>query len=151
MSSAPARARRSPAWLARVLLGVGLAATAACRRDAEGAGSASPSASSATPAGISPGLSARVLAKVGDRTITLGDYVAVLDGMDRIERARYQTADRREQLLREMVDVELLAREAERRGLADKPEAKALERQILRDEVVAELHGQQAPLDQIPA
>ena len=151
MSSAPARARRSPAWLARAFLGVGLVAASACRREVAETGSAPSASASATPSGISPELSARVLAKVGDRTITLGDYVAVLDGMDRIERARYQTADRREQLLKEMVDVELLAREAERRGLADKPEAKALERQILRDEVFAELRDKQPPLDQIPA
>jgi hypothetical protein len=92
-----------------------------------------------------------VLARVGDRTITLGDYVAVLDGMDRLDRARYQTPDRRKQLLDEMIDVELLAREAERRGLADKPEAKELVRQILRDEVFAELRDKQPPLEDIPA
>ncbi|HEX3595433.1 MAG TPA: peptidylprolyl isomerase [Polyangiaceae bacterium] len=150
MSTAHARARRSPAWLVWALVGVGLGTTAGCKREGAAAGTPAPSASAPT-GGISADLAARVLARVGDRTITLGDYVAVLDGMDRIERARYQTADRREQLLKEIVDVELLSKEAERRGLADKPEARELERQILRDEVFAELRDKQPPLDQIPA
>lgn len=148
MSSASAR--RFAAWLAWALVGAGLGTQTACRRDSSGSGAVG-SAPSGSPSGLPPDLSGRVLARVGDRTITLGDYVAVLDGMDRIERARYQTPDRREQLLKEIVDVEVLAREAERRGLADKPEAKALERQILREQVFAELRDKQPPLDQIPA
>jgi parvulin-like peptidyl-prolyl isomerase len=147
MSSASAR--RLAAWVAWALVGAGLGTQTACRRDS-GSGAAA-TAPSGSPSGLPPDLSGRVLARVGDRTITLGDYVAVLDGMDRIERARYQTPDRREQLLKEIVDVELLSREAERRGLADKPAAKMLERQILRDEVFAELRDRQPPLDQIPA
>ena len=58
--------------------------------------------------------------------------------------------DRRKQLLDEMIDVELLAREAERRGLAERPETKELVRQILRDEVFAELREKQPPLEEIP-
>jgi peptidyl-prolyl cis-trans isomerase C len=91
-----------------------------------------------------------VLARVGDRAITLGDYAAVLDNMDRFERLRYQTADRRRQLLDELIDIELLAREAERRGLAERPETKELVRQILRDEVRKELRNSQPAPDQIP-
>jgi hypothetical protein len=148
MSSASAR--RLAAWLAWALAFAGLGTLTACRRDNGGSGTAA-TVPSGSPSGLPPDLAGRVLARVGDRTITLGDYVEVLDGMDRIERARYQTPERREQLLKEIVDVELLAREAERRGLADKPEAKALERQILRDEVLADLRDKQPPLDQIPA
>jgi parvulin-like peptidyl-prolyl isomerase len=147
---ASASARRLSAWLAWALVGAGLATGTACRRDS-GASGAAATAPSGAPTGLPPDLSSRVLARVGDHTITLGDYVAVLDGMDRIERARYQTPDRREQLLKEIVEVELLSREAERRGLADQPAAKELERQILRDEVFAELRDRQPPLDQIPA
>lgn len=150
MSSASAR--RLSAWLAGGIVGAGFGTLVGCRHDVGASGSApAASSSSSAPGGLSPELASRVLARVGDRTITLGDYVAVLDGMDRIERARYQTPDRREQLLKEIVEVELLSREAERRGLADKPEAKALERQILRDEVFGELRDKQPPLDQIPA
>jgi len=71
--------------------------------------------------------------------------------MDRLEQSRYQAPDRRQRLLDELIDVELLAREAERRGLAERPETKELVRQILRDEVFAELRDKQPPLEQIPA
>src|SRR5262249_17504775 len=108
MSSASAR--RFAAWLAWVLAFARLGRLTACRRDNGGRGPPAPAAPR-PPRGVPPDLAGRVLARVGDRTITLGDYVAVLDGMDRIERARYQTPDRREQLLKEIVDVELLARE----------------------------------------
>src|SRR5690606_15490405 len=39
-----------------------------------------------------------VLARVGERTITLGEYVATLERMDPFERLRYQSAERRKQL-----------------------------------------------------
>jgi peptidyl-prolyl cis-trans isomerase C len=108
-----------------------------------------PSASAA-PLGLTPELGARVLARVGDRTITLAEYAAVLQNMDRFERLRYQTADRRKQLLDEMIQVELLAREAERRGLSEKPEAKEMVRQILRDAVLTDLRDKQPKLEAIP-
>jgi hypothetical protein len=90
------------------------------------------------------------LAKVGDRTITLGDYAATLGRMDRFERMRYQTADRREKLLEEMINVELLAREAERRGLDQSPRAKELTRQLLRDELLRQEREKLPKLDELP-
>ena len=45
------------------------------------AGGTAPSTSaSATPTGITPELAAKVLAKVGDHEITLGEYAATLGG-----------------------------------------------------------------------
>ena len=151
MSFAPARDLGSSARLAWALAWLALGAATACRRDTGPSAAASAPSPSASAGGLPANLSSRVLAKVGDRTITLGDYAAVLSGMDRIERARYQTPERREQLLKEIIDVELLSREAERRGLASTPQAKELERQILRDEVFAELRDRQPPLEQISA
>ncbi|HVU02089.1 MAG TPA: peptidylprolyl isomerase [Polyangiaceae bacterium] len=110
-----------------------------------------PSSSAApAPSGLTPELAARVLARVGDHAITLGDYAAALGRMDRFERLRYQTDERRKQLLDELIDIELLSREAERRGLADAPQTKELVRQILRDEVLRELRDKQPPIEQIP-
>jgi hypothetical protein len=71
--------------------------------------------------------------------------------MDRLERLRYQTADRRKQLLDEMIDVELLAREAERRGLSERAETKELVRQILRAEVLADLRDKVPAPEDVPA
>jgi peptidyl-prolyl cis-trans isomerase C len=110
----------------------------------------------ATPdAGVSRGLSpeqaTQVLARVGERTITLGDYAAALERMDPFERMRYQTEDRRQALLDEMINVELLAREAERRGLDRRPETVELVRQFERDELLARLRASLPRPQDIPA
>src|SRR6185503_5849000 len=125
-----------------------LAAVPACRNRG-GTGSA-PAPSASAPFGLAPELAGRTLAKVGDRSITLGEYATVLARMDRFERLRYQTPDRRKQLLDEMINVELLAAEAERRGLSDRPETKELERQILRDAVIQELRDKGPQLADMP-
>ena len=108
-----------------------------------------PTEPSAAPSVVSVDRS-KVLAKVGDRTITLGDYAEALERMDEFERLRYQTKDRRRQLLDEMIDVELLAREAERRGLDQRPETQELLRQFLRDEVLRKLRDELPSVDELP-
>lgn len=89
-------------------------------------------------AGLNAQDAARVIAKVGDRPITLGDYAKTLDRMDPFDRLRYQTKERRRELLNEMVNVELLAAEAKRRGLDKEPETEDAVRTILRDAMLAE-------------
>lgn len=102
--------------------------------DHDSAPSPSPSASaSASPDGLTPELRAKVLARVGDKVITLGDYAAALGRMDEFERLRYQSAERRKMLLDQMIDTELLAQEAKRRGLDQRPDTQERLRQILRD------------------
>jgi peptidyl-prolyl cis-trans isomerase C len=105
------------------------------------AGTSSPSASVEQAPGITPELQARVLAKVGSREITLGEYAATLQRMDPFERLRYQSPDRRKQLLDELIDLELLAEEARRRGLDKQPETQERVRQMLRDELLSEVRA----------
>jgi parvulin-like peptidyl-prolyl isomerase len=105
------------------------------------AATSSPSASAEPASGITPELSARVLAKVGNREITLGEYAATLQRMDPFERLRYQSPDRRKQLLDELIDLELLAEEARRRGLDKEPETQERVRQMLRDELLSEVRA----------
>ena len=62
-----------------------------------------------------------MLARVGDRTITLGDYVAALEHMDQFDRLRYQSPERRKELLGEMINVVLLARRGAREGVRQGP------------------------------
>ena len=124
-------------------------AAAGCKDDALDRPTPAASASSG-PAALSPELRAKVLAKVGDRKITLGEYAATLERMDRFERLRYQSADRRRALLDEIVKVELLAEEAKRRGLDKKPEIKQRIRQILRDEVLKMTRAKLPPPGEIP-
>ncbi|MGC4069748.1 MAG: peptidyl-prolyl cis-trans isomerase [Polyangiaceae bacterium] len=101
--------------------------------------------------GLSREEAAQVLAKVGDVTITLGDYAAALDRMDRYERLRYQSADRRQALLDEMINVELLAQEAKRQKLDETDEFKMRLDQALRDEVLADLRASVPTPDAIPS
>ena len=105
-----------------------------------------------TPAfGLTAEQSSRVLAKVGDRLITLGDFGRTLERMDQFDRLRYQTKERRRELLTEIVDVELLAAEAKRRGLDKDPEVEDAIRQLLRDAMLAQARqGLSAPAE-IPA
>lgn len=81
-----------------------------------------------------------MLARVGDETITLGDYVAALEHMDQFDRLRYQSGDRRKELLNEMINVKLLADEARAKGYDKDPIAQQELRAILRDAMLAEAH-----------
>jgi parvulin-like peptidyl-prolyl isomerase len=96
---------------------------------------------SALPGALTPELARQVLAKVGDREITLGEYAETLERMDPFERIRYQSADRRTLLLNEIIQVELLAEEAKRRGLDKQPETQERLRQILKDELLRDLRN----------
>lgn len=100
------------------------------------------------PGGLSPEQAALVVAKVGDRTITLGDYAATLERMDQFDRLRYQSPERRKELLQEIVDVELLAQDARKRKLDEEPETQQAIRQILRDAILADAkRGLPSPAD----
>ena len=91
---------------------------------------------------------AQVLAKVGDKTITLGDYTAALEHMDQFDRLRYQSPERRKELLEEMITVELLAMEATAKGYDKEPLAQQELRAILRDAMLAEARkGAPTPAD----
>lgn len=118
------------------LCGLGLFA---CHKKSGGEASPGPSASaqaSAAPRTLTSEQAQQVLARVGERTITLGDYAAALERMDTFERLRYQSPDRRKLLLNEMIELELFAQEARRRGLDQKPETQERLRQMLRDELL---------------
>lgn len=111
---------------------------------------AASASASAGPKPLSPELAKKTLAKVGDRVITLGDYAATLERMDPFERMRYQSPDRRRRLLDEMVEVELLAQEATRRGLDKAPETQERLRQVLRDQLLEEVRKGAPAANDIP-
>lgn len=92
------------------------------------------------PAGLTQEQASRVIAKVGDRTITLGDYAATLERMDQFDRLRYQSPERRKELLDEIIDVELLAQDAKAKGLDKDPQTEESIRQILRDALLKQAH-----------
>jgi len=120
------------------LLGLSIAG---CEKKPAGGVDVPSASASARPSGITPELAKRVLAKVGERQITLGDFAATLERMDPFERLRYQSADRRKQLLDELIDLELLAEEARRRGLDKQPVTQERVRQMLRDELLTQVRS----------
>ena len=92
----------------------------------------------ATTSSLTPEQAAKVLARVGDTTITLGDYVAALEHMDQFDRLRYQSPERRKELLEELIEVELLAQEATAKGYDKDPIAQQELRGVLRDAMLKE-------------
>ena len=92
----------------------------------------------AQPTSLTPEQAKQTLAKVGDETITLGDYAAALEHMDQFDRLRYQSVERRKELLDEMITVKLLAKEAADKGYDKDPIAQQEMRAILRDSMLAE-------------
>lgn len=92
----------------------------------------------------------RVLAKVGDRTITLGDFAAALEHMDAFDRLRYESPERRKALLAEMIDVMLLADEAREQGYDKDPVTQQEIREILRDAVLKQVRDTLPRPSEIP-
>jgi len=71
------------------------------------------------------------LVKIGDTTITVGDFAEELAQKSPYLRARWSAPERRRQLLDEMVKFELLAREASRRGLDKDDEVVRTKKQVM--------------------
>jgi DNA-directed RNA polymerase subunit F len=115
--------------LAVVLAATSLACTS-CKSSSSGASS---DAAVLVPGVLTPQQAAQVLARVGDRTITLGDFEAALEHLDQFDRMRYQSPERRKELLGEMIDVMLLADEARAKGYDKDPVTQQELREILRD------------------
>jgi peptidyl-prolyl cis-trans isomerase C len=105
-------------------------------------------AGAALAGGLTPEQAAQVIAKVGNRTITVGTYAAALEHMDSFDRMRYQSPERRKELLAEMIDVMLLADEARSRGYDKDPMTQQEIREVLRDAMLARAReGVPAPND----
>lgn len=139
--------RPSRALLAPVLLCAGLVGPA-CNEKAIDKTPPAGSSAAPAPSGLPPELAQKPLATVGDRVITLGEFAATIDRMDQFERLRYQSVERRRQLLDEIIKAELLAIEAKKRGLDQKPEVKERIRQILREDVMRQVRTETtAPAD----
>lgn len=134
----------SPRALLILVLSLGVVAPA-CKK---GTSNAAADAGPAKRLSLTPEEKTMVLAKVGQRTILLGDFAELLESMDEFDRLRYQSPERRKELLNELVNVELLAQEAERKGYDKDPETAQEVRMVLRDALLRELHkADTAPTD----
>lgn len=71
------------------------------------------------------------LAKVGDVSITVGDLAERINRMSRYVRGRYESLEKKRALLDSMIEFEVLAKEAARRGFAKHPDVVRMLRQVM--------------------
>ena len=126
---------------ARAVVVLGLAFALGCNDKALQTSGTAQSEGKHVGGSISPEQASKVLAKVGDHTITLGDFVAALEHMDQFDRLRYQSPERRKELLKEMIDVQLLADEAMAKGYDKDPMTQQEMRSILRTAMMEQAHA----------
>jgi peptidyl-prolyl cis-trans isomerase C len=81
--------------------------------------------------GLTEAEAAQVLAKIGDREITVGEFAESIASKGPFLRARYNSPERRRELLDQMVRFELFAQEAERRELDQLPDVQRTRKQVL--------------------
>lgn len=144
-SRVPAGRRRGLAFVASALA---LLACASCKSPPS---SGAPDGGAAVnPAGLTPDQAAEVVAKVGDHSITLGEFAETIEQMDQFDRMRYQAPERRKELLSEMIDTELLADDAREHGYDKDPQTQQEIRQALRDAFVKKAREGVPTPDEIP-
>jgi peptidyl-prolyl cis-trans isomerase C len=81
--------------------------------------------------GLTEEEAAQTLAKIGDHTITVGEFAEEIANKGPFLRTRYNSPERRRELLDQMIRFELLAQEADARGFDDAPEVQRTRKQIL--------------------
>jgi parvulin-like peptidyl-prolyl isomerase len=145
------RTPRSPlvALAAMLLLGTAGSGIAGCKSCNEHA--LEVQAADAGTGSLTPEQAAKVLVRIDDQTITLGDFAAALAHMDPLDRLRYQAPARRRELLNDMINLRLLAKEAHDKGYDQDPTALEAEREVLRNAMLAEARKGALTADQIPA
>ena len=123
-------------WKRAVIIVLAVA-VASCSKKSEEA----PAAEDEWPKyGLTEAQANEVLAKVGDRTITVGELADRLASQSPYLRARFESPERRKDFLDNLVRFELLVVEAKRRGYGDKPEIirarrNAMIQQLVKQEV----------------
>ncbi len=90
--------------------------------------------------GLTEAQAGEVLVKVGDRTITVGEFADRLASQSPYLRARFESPERRREFLDNLVRYELLVYEAKRREYGDDPEIvrarrNAMIQQLIKQEV----------------
>ena len=135
----PRTSSRLPRSSLAPLLAVLAALSAAACKD-KGNSSTEDAGEHRTSESLTPEQQGRVLARVGDTTITLGDYAAALEHMDQFDRLRYQSPERRKELLGDMITTKLLAQEARDKGYDKDPRVQEELRAVLRDAMLKEAH-----------
>lgn len=86
----------------------------------------------ARTSGLTPEQAAKIVAKVGDSTITVGDVTEQINRLSPYIRRRWSAPEKRKEFLDNLIRVELLSKEAERLGLGDdSPEVERVVNQVM--------------------
>ncbi len=83
------------------------------------------------PDGLTKEQAAKVVAKIGDETITVGDITQHINRLSPYIRRRWAAPEKRKEFLEKLIRVELLSQEAERLGLQDDPEVQRTVKQVM--------------------
>jgi peptidyl-prolyl cis-trans isomerase C len=83
------------------------------------------------PDGLTPEQASKVVAKVGENSITVGDVTRHINRLHPYIRRRWAAPEKRKEFLEKLVRVEILSQEAERLGLADDPEVQRTVKQVM--------------------
>jgi peptidyl-prolyl cis-trans isomerase C len=81
--------------------------------------------------GLTEEEAAQTLAKIGDREITVGQFAEEIANKGPFLRARYNSPERRRELLDQLVRFELLAQEADAQGFDDLPDVQRTRKQLM--------------------
>ncbi len=87
--------------------------------------------------GLSEAQAQEVLATVGDKQITVGEFADRLGALSPYIRARFESPERRREFLDNFIRFELLVYEAKRKGYGDRPEIVRTRRQAMVKELIA--------------
>jgi peptidyl-prolyl cis-trans isomerase C len=87
---------------------------------------------STAKSGLTPEQAAKVVAKVGERTITVGDITEQINRLSPYIRRRWSAPEKRKEFLDNLIRVELLSQEADRLNLGvDSPEIDRVVNQVM--------------------
>jgi peptidyl-prolyl cis-trans isomerase C len=101
--------------------------------------------------GLTPEQAKEPIAKVGETVITVGEFADRLASQSPYLRARYNSPERKKEFLDNMVRFELLALEAQKRGLDKQPEVSRVRRQMMVQQMMTELFDEKGvKLSDIP-
>jgi peptidyl-prolyl cis-trans isomerase C len=93
--------------------------------------------------GLTPDQAQQTLVKVGETTISLGEFADRLGGQSPYLRARYNSPERRREFLDNMVRFELLAMEASKRGFDKSEDVARIRKQMMVQQMMQELFDKQ--------
>lgn len=99
--------------------------------------------------GLTRDQAAETLVTIGETQITVGEFAERLADQSPYLRARFNSPERRREFLENMIRFELLAQEAERRGLDELPEVQRSRNQSMIQQLMRELFEDEIRLEDV--